>query len=196
MSSFTIGSSAPYEEEIRKSRFIATACQVDDVVSAMRFIQRAQRVPASHHAWAYRIGQSYRFSDDGEPTGTAGKPILQAITGQQCDHVVVVVTRWFGGIELGTGGLVRAYGGCAAACLRAATLVPLVHRVQAYCRCDFADLSLVKSRLSDQGVQILSENFDATGAILSLSIPDAAFLDISQLLAGLSKGRIRLQRAG
>jgi putative IMPACT (imprinted ancient) family translation regulator len=70
--------------------------------------------------------RDYRSSDDGEPAGTAGRPILAAIDGQGFDRVMVVVTRWFGGIKLGAGGLVRAYGGAAAECLRTAPRVPLV----------------------------------------------------------------------
>src|SRR3546814_18000784 len=75
---------------------------------------------ATHNCWAWRIGDDYRSNDDGEPAGTAGRPILAAIDGQGMDRVVVVVTRWFGGIKLGAGGLVRAYGGTAAECLRRA----------------------------------------------------------------------------
>jgi hypothetical protein len=81
---------------------------------------------ATHNCWAWRIGGDYRSSDDGEPAGTAGRPILAAIDGQGFDRVMVVVTRWFGGIKLGAGGLVRAYGGAAAECLRTAPRVPLV----------------------------------------------------------------------
>ncbi len=89
-------------------------------------MQQISNTTATHNCWAYRIGQDYRFNDDGEPGGTAGRPILQAIEGQGVDRVVVVVTRWYGGIKLGAGGLARAYGGTAAECLRLAERTPLV----------------------------------------------------------------------
>ena len=85
----------------------------------MRFFAANSDPEATHNCWAYKIGQEYRFNDDGEPGGTAGRPILQAIEGQGMDRVAVLVVRWFGGVKLGAGGLVRAYGGCAANCGRA-----------------------------------------------------------------------------
>ena len=113
-------------QEIRKSRFLANAAPVDEPEQALAFLADIGDPLATHNCWAYRIGQQYRFSDDGEPGGTAGRPILQAIEGQGFDRVIVVVTRWYGGIKLGVGGLARAYGGCAAECLRLAARVPLI----------------------------------------------------------------------
>ena len=74
----------------------------------MRFFAANSDPEATHNCWAYKIGQEYRFNDDGEPGGTAGRPILQAIEGQGMDRVAVLVVRWFGGVKLGAGGLVRA----------------------------------------------------------------------------------------
>lgn len=190
----TLSGFCSHEEEIRKSRFLARAAPVANVQAAAAFLRDAARTPASHHAWAYQIGNEYRFNDAGEPTGTAGKPILQAITGQQCDRVMVVVTRWFGGIELGTGGLVRAYGGCAAACLRNATLVPLIDMVAARCACGFSELPLIKARLLEQQVTIESESFGGQGAVLDLSIPADRFEDVEAMIANISRGKIALTR--
>ncbi|KAH9315517.1 hypothetical protein KI387_024144, partial [Taxus chinensis] len=75
---------------------------------------------ATHNCWAYKLGELYRFNDDGEPGGTAGRPIHSAIVSSGLDRVMVVVIRYFGGIKLGTGGLVRAYGGVTSDCLRVA----------------------------------------------------------------------------
>lgn len=191
---FTLTAPASHEEEIRKSRFLARAMSVDDTKAALRFLREAARTPASHHAWAYRIGNEYRFNDDGEPSGTAGKPILQAIDGQQCDHVMIVVTRWFGGIELGTGGLVRAYGGSAAACLRNATLAPVVIMVPARCACSFGELPLIKARLLEQEACIDGEDFDAEGAVLRMRVPAERFDSLRELIANLSRGRTVLSR--
>ena len=91
-------------QEIKKSRFIAIAGPVPDEATAKEFIAAHSDQTANHNCWAWRVGQAYRFSDDGEPSGTAGKPMLQAIDGQSLDRVAIVVTRWFGGVLLGSGG--------------------------------------------------------------------------------------------
>jgi len=99
------------DQEIKKSRFRAIAAPVADEAAAKAFVASYSDPLASHNCFAWRIGQAYRFHDAGEPSGTAGKPILAAIDGQALDHVAVLVIRWFGGILLGSGGLIRAYGG-------------------------------------------------------------------------------------
>ncbi|GAA5439477.1 IMPACT family member YigZ [Deinococcus caeni] len=110
---------------IENSEFLAFADRADSPEEALaQLAALRERYPdATHHCWAYRIGGAYRFGDDGEPGGTAGAPILRAIEGQGVDHVMVVVVRFYGGVKLGTGGLVRAYGGGAAECLRTAARV-------------------------------------------------------------------------
>ncbi|CAI5514311.1 unnamed protein product, partial [Closterium sp. Naga37s-1] len=95
----------------------------------MRVLDEVKDPSASHNCWAYKISPAYRFNDDGEPGGTAGRPILAAIEGAGVDGVMVMVTRYYGGVKLGTGGLVRAYGGAAAGALREATLVPVLRKV-------------------------------------------------------------------
>ncbi len=112
--------------KIRKSRFVVHAASVAAPEGALAFVAAVADAGATHNCWAYRIGQQYRFNDAGEPAGTAGKPILQAIDAQHCCHTIVVVTRWFGGIKLGAGGLARAYGGCVAECLRLAAKTELI----------------------------------------------------------------------
>ena len=101
--------------EIRRSRFVATLARVDseDDVAALR--DRVETDGANHACWGFVLGsgpgQVVRCSDDGEPAGTAGVPILSAIQGRELVNAAVVVVRWFGGVKLGAGGLVRAYGG-------------------------------------------------------------------------------------
>ena len=144
---------------------------------------------------AWRIGAAYRFSDDGEPSGTAGKPILAAIDGQSLDHVVVIVTRWFGGILLGSGGLMRAYGGTAAACLKAAPTVELKPTVEGMVSLEFSDLARIKARLlSISDLTVAEEQFTATGADLTLRIPEAEVDVVSQLVTDLTSGRAELKR--
>ncbi|AHL76820.1 thymidylate synthase [Stutzerimonas stutzeri] len=192
---FTLATPCDYQEVIRKSRFIAKAAPIAQPEDAQAFIQTVSDSTASHNCWAWKIGNQYRFSDDGEPGGTAGRPMLTAIEGQDCEQVVVVVTRWFGGIQLGTGGLARAYGGCAAKCLQAGERLPLVARVRCRCHCRFAELALLKACLGDHEALIESETFDAEGAELVLALPSAQRQGLQQLLADISRGRSRLSDA-
>ncbi len=183
-----------YREEIRKSRFLALAAPIANADEAQAFIQQHSDLGASHNCWAFKCGQQYRFSDDGEPGGTAGRPILAAIEGQDCDQVVVLVIRWYGGIQLGTGGLARAYGGSAAKCLQGGERVALVQRVQARCHVPFAELARVKARLGEWQMDIEQEAFDANGALLHVALPAARLDEATRQLANLGRGQIALQR--
>ncbi|MBB6467941.1 putative YigZ family protein [Aminobacter lissarensis] len=187
---FTLTQPETFAQDIKKSRFLAAAGPVADEAAAKAFVAAHSDAGANHNCWAWRVGQSYRFSDDGEPSGTAGKPILQALDGQSLDYVAVVVTRWFGGILLGSGGLVRAYGGTAAACLRAATRTEIVVSVEAKVTCGFADLAIVQARLAAQpGVRMTAETFTATGAELVVALPEADIAVIVRMIADLTSGR-------
>lgn len=183
-----------FSQDIKKSRFIAFAAPVADEQAAKDFILAHSDMSANHNCWAWRTGATYRFNDDGEPSGTAGKPILQAIDGQSLDHVAVVVIRWFGGILLGSGGLMRAYGGTAAACLRTAEKKPVIPSVAATISCGFSDLALVKSRLvAIADVHIETETFTEVGADLILSLPVAEAGHISRLLSDITSGRVTVR---
>ncbi|XP_021321071.1 uncharacterized protein LOC8083564 isoform X2 [Sorghum bicolor] len=106
------------EREIKRSKFIAIAAPVPNELAAMAFLDQVKDPRATHNCWAYKLGEQFRYNDDGEPSSTAGKPIYSAIISSGIDMVMVVVIRYFGGIKLGTGGLVRAYGGVASECLK------------------------------------------------------------------------------
>jgi len=117
--------------KIKGSRFIATVrpMREEPELTAVIATLRAEFPEANHHCYAYRLGPGqdrFRYSDDGEPSGTGGKPILQRIDGQDLTDVLVVVTRIFGGTKLGAGGLIRAYGGAAGAALDRAEVVSVV----------------------------------------------------------------------
>lgn len=180
-------------QEIKKSRFVARAAPVATPAAALAWLDDIADRAATHNCWAYRIGQNYRFSDDGEPGGTAGKPILQAIDGQGFDQVMVVVTRWYGGIKLGAGGLVRAYGGAAAECLRTAPRVAIVHKVSAEFALPFAALATLGARLPEFDADKLAETFDADGARLTVALPAARVDALAQLVADLTRGRATLR---
>mgnify|MGYP000911722401 CR=1 FL=1 len=178
-----------HEQDIKKSRFLALAAPVDSPEEALAFVQEVGDPAATHNCWAYRIGQAYRFNDDGEPGGTAGRPILQAIEGQGIDHAVVVVTRWYGGIKLGAGGLARAYGGTAAECLRLAERVPIVPKATLALDCEFADLALLKTRLAELEASVTDEQFHASGARLQLQLPESRVAEAQARIVDLTRGR-------
>ena len=187
----TLAAPATHLLEVRHSRFLAHAAAVEGPVPAMQFIARASDPDATHNCWAWRIGQEYRSSDDGEPAGTAGRPILAAIDGQGYDRIAVVVTRWYGGIKLGAGGLVRAYGGAAAECLRLALRQPLVAMSELELACAFDDLGLVHAALPAHAAEKTGERFEADGAHLSLRLPAAQAGALQQRLRDATRDRIR-----
>lgn len=190
---YTLDRTEIFEQDIRKSRFLAIACPVESEAEAKARLAEVSDTSASHNCWAWRIGQAYRFSDDGEPSGTAGKPILQAIDGQALDRTLVVVTRWFGGILLGSGGLMRAYGGTAAACLRVAAKTEYVERAALSVSLGFSDLALVKARLSAfAGLVMDDETFHESGAKLSFRVPAEKAEEIGRLIVDLTSGRAEI----
>ena len=188
----TLARRASHALEVRKSRFVAHAAPVDAPAAALAFLAEVADPDATHNCWAYRIGDAYRSSDDGEPGGTAGRPILQAIDGQGLDHVVVVVTRWFGGVKLGAGGLVRAYGGAAAECLRTAPRQPLVATTHLVLACLFDDLGAVHAALAPHLATKLQESFDENGALLTLELPVDRADALKNHLRDATRNRVRV----
>jgi len=191
---FTLLDTCEFREEIRKSRFITLAAPINSPAEAMDFIERHSDLAATHNCWAWKIGAQYRSSDDGEPGGTAGRPILAAIEAQDCDQVVVLVIRWYGGIQLGTGGLARAYGGGANKCLQQAEKRPLVSRTEVSCSCSFSELALLKLRVAEADGLVLEEDFTANGVDLLLALGEEHIEPLQRQLADLSRGRILLER--
>lgn len=111
--SYTLNTESSCTEIVKKSKFISKAAPASSFECAMAYLDRIKDDKANHNCWAYRSATTSRCSDDGEPGGTAGRPILNVLETEQLVDAVVVVTRFFGGIKLGSGGLVRAYGGAA-----------------------------------------------------------------------------------
>jgi len=192
--SHTLAGPCQHLEEIKKSRFLAQAAPVDTPEQALAFVRQVGDPAATHNCWAYRIGQDYRFNDDGEPGGTAGRPILQAIEGQGIDRAVVVVTRWYGGIKLGAGGLVRAYGGTAAECLRLAERVAIVAMARLGLHCEFAELALLKARLKEGEAQVEEECFGADGVELVLRLPESRVAETQARIVDITRGRAAARR--
>ena len=190
----TLAGPSQHVEEVKKSRFLAQAAPAESPEQALAFVRQVSDPAATHNCWAYRIGQDYRFNDDGEPGGTAGRPILQAIEGQGIDRAVVVVTRWYGGIKLGAGGLVRAYGGTAAECLRRAERLPIVAMARLGVHCDFAELTLLKARLREFDAEVMHETFGADGVELDIQLPALRAEEAQARITDISRGRYHARR--
>ena len=179
--------------EVKHSRFLVHAAPVTTPEAALAFVVQVGDPAATHNCWAYRIGSEYRFNDDGEPAGTAGRPILAAIDGQGLDQVVAVVTRWFGGIKLGAGGLVRAYGGSAAECLRVAPRRMLIVHATVMLEYPFDVTGAVHAALAAHDAEKLDERFDADGVRLHLRLPESQLAPLKARLRDATRDRVRLR---
>ncbi|XP_041005069.1 IMPACT family member in pol 5'region isoform X2 [Juglans microcarpa x Juglans regia] len=142
----TVKERVTFEREIKKSKFIAIAGPISDERSALSFLSQ--------------VGDQYRSNDDGEPSGTAGKPIHSAIVSSGIDRVMVVVIRYFGGIKLGTGGLVRAYGGVASECLRNAPTCLVKSKVPMGVEVPFDLLGILYHQLQPFQVEDIKLDYD------------------------------------
>jgi len=192
----TLAAPAQHTIEVRHSRFLARAAPIASPADAAAFLREVAVPDATHNCWAWRLGGDYRSSDDGEPAGTAGRPILAAIDGQGYDRVAVVVTRWFGGIKLGAGGLVRAYGGAAAECLRLAERLPLVDTVTLAVHVGFEDISLLHHLLPAFGAVKQAESFDADGAKIVFELPADQAGALKTRLRDATRDRARFDDEG
>ena len=163
----------------KKSRFIAEVFPVvsEDEVSAHIEKIKKEYWDARHHCWAYVIGQNpgtERMSDDGEPAGTAGKPILEVIRGRGLTDVLVVVTRYFGGTLLGTGGLVRAYTQAALEGLSHAGILRKVPGVRLKIGTDYTGLGKIQYLLAQREISILDTVYTDRVEILTAAAADMA----------------------
>jgi len=189
----TLAAPARFESIVKKSRFLAQAIAIDSAESATAFLASVHAADANHHCWAYRIGDAYRSSDDGEPAGTAGRPILAAIDGQHCDRVMVVVARWFGGIKLGAGGLVRAYGGAASECLRNAAKTPLIELAQIAIACGFEHVGAVHQLIAQFGAEKRAETFASDGLHFAVELPRDRVAALQNALRDATRGQARIE---
>ncbi|WOL19978.1 hypothetical protein Cni_G28780 [Canna indica] len=156
----TLSDRVSCEREIKKSKFIAIAAPISDERSANFFLSQVRDPRATHNCWAYKLGDQFRSNDDGEPSGTAGKPIYSAILSSGLDMVMVVVIRHFGGIKLGTGGLVRAYGGVASECLKGAATCVVKPKARIGMEIPFELLGTVYHQLQHFQAEDIKQDYD------------------------------------
>ena len=186
---------ARVEETIHRSRFIATAGRASTVAEAQAFIEemRSEFADATHNCWAYLIGPPgssahIGFSDDGEPSGTAGRPMLAVVQGSGLGDLVVVVTRYFGGIKLGAGGLVRAYAGSVKAVLAVLPRTEKVERVAVRVELPYACFAALQRLLSEYEAEVVDQRFAAEVA-LELRLPVESVAAFRERVADLSRGQ-------
>lgn len=193
------GSDVVVETEVKHSRFLAALRRVDSTGDAAGFVEEQRRLypDARHHCWAFVVGddqaqRAERSSDDGEPGGTAGVPMLQVLHHRDLVNIVVVVTRWFGGIKLGAGGLVRAYSGAVSTALDTAALVERQKRERFTFDVGHADAGRLEAELRGRGVAVLDVVY--TDRVEFTVAGDAA--ELEGLVASLTSGAGELEPAG
>lgn len=178
-------------ERIKASRFIGDAGPAASAQEAKAFIEqvRAAFPDATHHCSAWRIdGDETRSSDDGEPSGSAGRPILKRIEGDDLNRVVVVVTRYFGGTKLGTGGLVRAYGAAARAALDAATIIEREAMATLRVEHAYEASGAVAGVLAHHGLEPIESKYD-TSVHLRIAVPVAEVERVAGALREATAGQ-------
>ncbi|TDR18383.1 IMPACT family protein [Marinicella litoralis] len=176
------------EEAIKKSLFIGICFPITSDQNFFNKLTTYQDLNATHNCWAYRIGNEYRFNDDGEPSGTAGKPILAAIDGADFDAVGALVIRHYGGIKLGTGGLARAYGGTIAKNLKQADFEFHVPKSELRIEIGFQYSQILHQLLNQYDGISLDQNFNSSGVNNLVELPNDQIEDFTSSLNNHTKG--------
>lgn len=196
----TLAAVAQAEIEVKRSRFVGTVRRVADEDAARDVIAAIRKAhwSAGHHCSAIILGPDRsveRSSDDGEPAGTAGAPMLEILRGRELSDVVAVVSRWFGGTKLGTGGLARAYADAVRAALESAPTVRCALFEEFVIAVDHAAAGRVENDLRVRGVEILATEY-AQQARIRLGIPAGRRGRLESTLAEITSGSVGLEAAG
>ena len=181
-------------EVVKNSKFLTlvTPLKSVDEVESLLAETRSRTPDASHHCFAYKVGEAVRFSDDGEPGGTAGRPLLEVLDKRGLDHVLGVVSRTFGGTKLGAGGLVRAYSGSLAKALDEAGTHQVKDRVTVTFEVPFAEMDSVHRLLDDWAeLRKREPEYSAAGTQLTVSLVEDDLAKLKQELEGLTRGQVK-----
>ena len=184
------------ELEVERSRFIAWVCHAPDTAAFEALLAEARRAHpnASHHCSAFIAGppgeqNAIGFSDDGEPGGTAGRPMYQVLEGAGIGQAGCVVTRYFGGTKLGTGGLARAYGQAVNEALETLPTREVTERDPLRLKVDFAGEAQARAWCAERDIPVDAADYTADGVVLTLGWPRDTERDLSALTSRL-KGRL------
>ena len=195
----TVKSRSHFEYEDRKSVFIGEAMPVSCEADALAFIDSVKkRYPdARHHVYAYvlRENSTMRFTDDHEPQGTAGMPVLDIIRKNGCTDVVIVVTRYFGGTLLGTGGLVRAYTAAAVGALEEAEIIRYDIYTSLEISVSYSDFGKISTALADAGFRTESTDYD-TGVKIFGRVIKSKLDELNLSLVEATAGRVNVEILG
>lgn len=194
----TIEKEASAEIVEKKSRFIAELYPAASEEEALGILEKIKKRywDARHHCWAFVIGEDRlqeRCSDDGEPSGTAGKPILEVIRGAQLRNVLLVVTRYFGGTLLGTGGLVRAYTSSAKEAVESAEIVVKISGYKLEIKTDYTGLGKIQYLLAQQGIDVVDTEY-AEQVVLTILIAKEAEQGLIKALIEATNALAKIER--
>jgi len=192
----TASGPALVEEEIKGSRFLGLVLPLEDVNQFETWLEgiRNEHPAATHHCWAYRFGEEMRFSDDGEPGGTAGRPMLEVLLRRDLDRTGVVVVRYFGGKLLGAGGLVRAYSGTAAKALDSAGEREVEDRETLRIGVNYQSVDVVHRLVAETRAAVIgSEEYDSVGWNFELELPAAESAGFRKRLVDSTRGSARIK---
>ena len=189
----TIAAPATAELEVRRSRFLGLVVPVEGRDEALAVVARlrAEHPAAAHVCWALLAGGHSGMSDDGEPSGTAGRPILEVLRHHDLDGVLGAVVRYFGGVKLGAGGLVRAYTDAIALAVADAEKVERIPEVEVRLEADYADAERVRRWAEGEGFPEPAAEY-GEAVVLVLRVPEATREATVAALADLSNGRVRV----
>ncbi len=183
---------------IRRSRFLTHIARAADTAGARAFIElmRGRHADATHNCWAFNAGPpgstaQVGASDDGEPHGTAGRPMLNVLLHADVGELVCVVTRWFGGIKLGTGGLVHAYQDCVSGCLESLPRILLTPQVRLMIEIGYPDNERVRRLMAQHGARVLEEEF-GSAVVLEVTLPENAREGFIKDLTSATSGRAEI----
>lgn len=190
MGYLTPAAAARHDELVNGSTFIAFVEPLQAVAGAQALLERVRAAypDATHHCWAYRFGEVLRFSDDGEPAGSAGRPMLEVILKRELDNCAAVVVRYFGGKKLGVGGLVRAYSGAVARALDQAGVREVVDTSRLSISAPFADTDSVLRAVAGHDSEAVPD-FDERGLRLTIVVPTSEVPALELQLAEITSGR-------
>ncbi|CAB3747105.1 hypothetical protein B7G54_03655 [Burkholderia puraquae] len=187
---YTLSAPRTTELEIRKSRFIAYAIPVDDRDAAMQVLQRLrdEHPAATHVCWALLAGGQSGMSDDGEPSGTAGRPILEVLRHHDLDGVLGAVVRYYGGVKLGAGGLVRAYTDAIASALLDAERVERLRYARLAIEIGYPEEARVRRWIEQAGYELVDSAYGMTVKLV-IKLPETAGANARTELFDLTQGR-------